>query len=626
VNIVVNDTASPTLEAISSTPTSSPHTNPVTTEPTPAFASPTGSPVETKPTPPIADTNGTENTTSPTKSPTFSLDTATPTKSPGSTPVSSSNETTLAPTESPTDASNADQNKTVTFAPTLAPHYESIAENVTATFSPTSQPVLANESVPTSNQVLYSTNKTSSLSTLDQSWSSAASDQLALARIAGVTSRVAATTTLLGLERFCFLHPNASKDEIYAGVDEIQTLALPVLQSNRSACDNLLKQKDADNYRTLRESLEYASASCALAIKSQEKLIDVAQVIASGNTTTCEGLVTAKLMDLNQYDVQTAQNTIWVANIVLASLGGTLGLILMVMHPLPKGWGTAIIFIVASSYIFGYAAFMATWYAFDMSEASAWIGGTWWRNYYSVYLIGMGGWLLAICLCSILYMTMIRHPWLLGIWGGFAFGGVFGIQINTIGIWTFAYGLQPEYFTLSICMGASAALFILTFGLWSGLAPSTGGIQHFTSIWIGSYLFIKMIGVIVGSYPNEFDMSPPIAWETYVYISCMWVLALLVFIIQIFLYRILTPSPIVAAIPASKKDDPPSMKRGSSTKKRSTFRMGGTEHTEEETLSLLPEPVGSAQEARRRREEEEVVEFGGVRALRPESEKRRMFT
>jgi len=290
---------------------------------------------------------------------------------------------------------------------------------------------------------------------------------------------------------------------------------------------------------------------------------------------------------------------------------------LLLMHPLPNGWGSMIIFIVASSWIWAYAAYMGSWYGFNMEEASLWTTSSWWRDYYAIYLIGLGVWLIFMCFTGMTYRLMMSHPWLLGIWSGIAFGGVLGVEVNTIGVWTLGYHANlPQYFTLACCMGVGAGLFAFTFALWS-FSPSLA-LVHITSIWVGAYLFIKMIGVLVGSYPNEFDMVPPIQWQTYVYIGSMWLMAILFFIIQIFLYGLLKPLPVALA-------QPPKTKKSSDNGMRKKPVKYAENKFDDERAPLLTENVGSAADDRRRRQEEEVYEFGGIRSLRAEGENKKMF-
>jgi len=456
-------------------------------------------------------------------------------------------------------------------------------------------------------------------------WEMQTARQLWLAKVSGVSSKAASQDALLALHRLCsYMGDNSSSsqlaveanatEQLRVAVQVIQYEILPVLRSNRSMCNELLKQPEAETNRVLREQLDAASSSAGMAIKAHEKLVDVSTIVLSGNVTTCFGVVTASLSEPHQYSVQTELDTVNTANIILAALMLVLSLMLMVMHPLPDGWGSMIVFIIAASYMWGYSAYMAAYYSFQLNEVSAWVTSSWWRNYYSVYLIGLAGWLLVSCLIGMLYSIMLRNPWLLGVFAGVAIGSLFGVQINTVGIWTLGYNAgSPEYLTQACCMGAGAALFIFIFALWSGVSPSMGGMQHMTAMFIGSYLFVKSIGVLIGSYPNEFNMEPPGMWETYVYISSMWVLFILLLAFQGLVYGIFRPAPVAKTPPPAKKPSsvPPSNKK--------------KEYVPEEKVPLLAEPVGSASDARNRMREQEVVEFGGIRALRPEQENRKMF-
>jgi hypothetical protein len=280
-------------------------------------------------------------------------------------------------------------------------------------------------------------------------------------------------------------------------------------------------------------------------------------------------------------------------------------------------WGTTVGFIISAAFIWAYATFMAAWYSFNLSEPDAWLVSTWWRSFYSVYLLGFCGWLLFMCVIGMAYKTMLRNPWFLGLWSGLATGGILGVQINTIGVWQIGYDRNlPPYYTLACSIAGGAILLALIFITWSAASPTAGGVQHFCIVWVGSYMLIKSIGVLVGSYPNEFDMSPPETWETYVYVSCMWLLALLIFIFQAFLYGILSPKPA---------EDPtiPTKPRGASESSARSSRSSAT-FGEQEKIPLLA-PVGSAADSRNLSRQQEVVEFGGVRALRPDSENRRLF-
>jgi len=511
-----------------------------------------------------------------------------------------------------------------TTAPPSVESLPTTSENGTSTFAPTQSSANTPTISPSSGELIPANNTLKSAiqnalvtpANDAANWTGTAERQLWLVKVAGITSRSGATAALLALQRACFSPSNNTSEQLDAGVAEINGIALPVLRTNRTACDDLLKLRDAEYNRVLREKLEFASASCALAIRAQEHLVDVSNKVSSGNISTgadCNALLTPKLLELNQYDTQTEQAQTTVSNIVLAALAGALGIILLFMHPLPGFAGTRFGFIVASGYFWAYVTFMAAWYAFDLSEADAWLSSTWWREYYSTYLLGLAGWMIFMLVCGILYFTMVRNPWFLGLWAGIAMGGIFGVQCNTLGFWQLGYNSeQPPYYALACCIGGGAGLWGLILIIWSSVVPTAGAIQHWCMVWIGSYLFVKMIGILVGNYPNEFDMSFPVPWETYVYIGCMWALAILVFVIQSFLYGITKRQPRDVAVRKAAAAYAPD----ASTRSSRSFG--------EEQVPLLG-PVGNAADSRNLARQQEVTEFGGVRALRPDSENRRLY-
>ena len=434
-------------------------------------------------------------------------------------------------------------------------------------------------------------------------WNVTAYITLEQTRAYGRTSRLVADFTLLGLERYCALPNENASSQTLQGIKKLNTEVIPTLQTKQNECETLLKSQTSYQYPQLRSELESASSACSQVILSQEKLVDVASAIVIYSNASCS-LLTPSIQQRDQYNIQANSYFRTASSMAFAILGGLLGLILMVFPSTGRFESSTVLFVISAAWIYGYCAYLAAWYGFQMDSATLWMGSSWWRDYYACYLIGLAGWFLGLCFFPLIVNPMTEHPWIVGIFAGFSMGGLFGIELNTLYIWYIGYQANlPNYFTLSCCIACGAGLFALIFSLWYAFAPFKRLLQHLTAIWLGSYLFIKMIGILVGNYPNEFLMFPPLQWETFVYIGSMWLLAIIVFIIQFFLSSL------------GERAGGPSSSSGPVKRKKSSPSYIAAKTTDESTPLIAS--TTSAAEARNRGRKDTVV-FGNVQSLRNE--------
>ncbi len=218
---------------------------------------------------------------------------------------------------------------------------------------------------------------------------------------------------------------------------------------------------------------------------------------------------------------------------VLASLSGTMGLVLLMIPP-SLGYYSNIMCVF---YSFGMIAYGFGFYGFDMTSTIGYTQESYERVEFAVYAIGaLGGTFFAII--PILYSQ--THMLTLTFVGA-SIGAVLGIQANTLGLYTLSS--DPVYFTIALAISGGVFVFGMVWLLIAMCKKEFGPRQTantFAQCWIGSYLFVKMIGVIVGTYPNEYTLSTASQQDelnTALYIGFMIFIAILAFIIQYCCYR-----------------------------------------------------------------------------------------
>ncbi|KAH9260126.1 hypothetical protein BASA81_001901 [Batrachochytrium salamandrivorans] len=568
----------------------------------------------------LAPTLADNSTLAPTLADNFTL-APTPTSNSTLAPTLANNSTTASnSTLAPTLAENSTTTGNSTLAPTVLASNSTTNSSV-PTFAPTpingtrAPTVIAytdignNATLNATTVLLYNCSSLPIRSV--EFWNCSAINQLALFERAGEETEYQVTTLLLATHRVCDHKSNVTTFEqalqLRLALDVVQNISLPNLRSNRTASEDLLLVAGSERKGFLAAELRNAAISSVTVIQALERLVDSA-IAVQNSSANCLGYFTPKIQDLRTYQLQEAPNEVSITSIVLAALLGVIGFLILL---LPAPGGSVLVFVVTSTYIWAFVAYMAAWYSFGLMDSSSWQGSNWWRAFYSINLIGLAAWLLAMCVAF-----AARRNWLaMGAISGLGFGGVLGIQLNTVAFWRLGgNGLAP-YFTISLCMSVGAGLFCLVFLLWAHLKPSWA-IVHLTGSLVGSYFFIKMIGVLVGNYPTEIyiGQSPSTTPgnEVYAYVVSMWILALLMFTCQCLVYPVLAPIPV--AVDPKKHDPEDDVKAGGQQQSSFWSKKNSNNSGMEERAPLL---TGSS-ETRRRKQEEDVVEFGGVRALKSE--------
>jgi hypothetical protein len=370
------------------------------------------------------------------------------------------------------------------------------------------------------------------------SWGYAANAYLKSLRADGMQVLAAASSTVVALERKCGL---AGANSTSATADLASCLValqgeIVSLASYRAQATALLSSDQASLDRNTQVELEYAASSIDKVKLNLYKLADVAAAVgaASNVSDTCALLFNPGLESADLYAVETAQPESSVFRIVTASLGGALGLVLLVLPPV-NFTGTRAGICLSMMYAWGLVGFTIAWFCFDMNSVSKWATSAWWKDLYAVYGIGLLAAVVSlfpsICLPDVAGGVAAMYV-------GLGAGVVFGVQANTVGMWMLQPTSLPAYVTLVVCMAASALLFCAVWSIWfaalrsPNLAPA-----HLASCWIGGWLFVHMIGVLVGNFPSVFAMAR-YDWTTTVYIVSMWVCTALAFVCQWFLYGI----------------------------------------------------------------------------------------
>lgn len=223
---------------------------------------------------------------------------------------------------------------------------------------------------------------------------------------------------------------------------------------------------------------------------------------------------------------------------ILAAFAGLSGLLLLVLPP-SRAYFPSVFCIF---YGFGLIFYTVAFYGFDMTDMNSWSDDSWESTEFAVYgSAGLGG-LIGALAPILLFPT---HGMVVALIGG-CFGVVFGIQTNNLGVYLLSN--DPVYYTLSLAMGGGFILFGFIYSIIALVRKESGPRQcanDFAYCWVGSYLFIKMIGIFAGSYPNELTLSylaAPVTQQIYLYMSFMFILAIFAFIIHWYCYRLSTLS------------------------------------------------------------------------------------
>jgi len=389
-------------------------------------------------------------------------------------------------------------------------------------------------------------------------WEYSANEFLQMLQSEAATNvAAAATQTVVALDRKCApggVNASAASRSLFkATATLISTLASMGTWIDQATA--LLASPQAQFKRDVRTNLEYASSSLQLVEGRCEKLLDVANAIATPSSTNqtevlCAQLFTASVQRAEQYELQTAQPESYLFRVIVASVGGALGLVLLLLPPVQMN-GSRASLCLAMMYAWGLVGFTIAWYCFDMNSASTWVTSAWWRDLYAVFGIGLLA--AVVSLFPSILASDLTGP-LVALHAGLGVGVVIGAQVNTMGLWLAQTSWMPVYFTLVVAMGAFALLLAMVLVVWTAARPGTLAPLHFASCVIGGWLLIQMVGVLVGDWPVVFDMSPPYDWTATVYVVSMWVLSSLAFALHVVVYHV---AQEWKAPTRKAKDDPP---------------------------------------------------------------------
>jgi hypothetical protein len=236
-------------------------------------------------------------------------------------------------------------------------------------------------------------------------------------------------------------------------------------------------------------------------------------------------------------------------------------------------------------YAWGLVGFTIAWFAFDMNSSSNWVTSAWWKDLYAVFGIGLLAAVVSL-FPSLVLMQVLGSP-LTAWYAGLGAGVVFGLQVNTIGVWLIP---QPAvgYLSLVCCMCGGLFVVSAILAIWAAAKQATSiAPVHFASCWIGAWLLLHMVGVLVTNFPNVFAMSLPYAWSTSLYVACMWLLAALAFTVQWFAFNLGSTLQ-----PRRTKPEPPplSTTNNNNNNSRNSRRRMSQEDEDESRPLLVGEP------------------------------------
>ena len=286
--------------------------------------------------------------------------------------------------------------------------------------------------------------------------------------------------------------------------------AQAALDSRPPAAGDTKGDATSEGLRAAKESLEANLASleaawkahCERAAAPANSLQSSVPLASSGNSTNGNGTTIS-------------DNAVF--HYVIASLGALVGLLLIFFPPRYGRWSNAMLVF----YAYGIIGFAIAWYSFQMPAVYASDSEQWWKDELACYAIGVACGLLFLLPVFLLPLDGPASALLVG----FGMGVVLGIQANTAGL--FQLASSPPWFTL-VCACAGGAFVVGTsFLIVASASSRSRQAVVFAHCWVGAYLFIKLIGIAVGDYPNEYDLQapaqakflPPQSWNYYAYLA-----------------------------------------------------------------------------------------------------------